>query len=589
MRTLALALPMPVGLRCWSPSCCLRRRHGRHCAQRELQDHSRSRSGARTRSRSRWPTGLEVNLYAADPLLAKPIHMNFDAAGPAVGRQQRGLSARQAGPGGQRQDPGARRRRRRRPGRKDHGLCRRPADSHRRRAGRRRRLCGQQHRAAALQGHRRRRPGRHAPRHALGLRHRRHASHPAHAPLGPRRNAVLQPVDLHSQPHRNAATACAGSTAAASGSSGPRRCSSKSSPAACAIPGDTSSTAGANRSPPTAPAARASTTSSPAPRCSPMPAPPRFSKGLNPGSPKHCGLEVVSGRHFPDDWQGNLITNDFRAHRVCRFVLTRDRLGLRLARTGRSHQDHARGLSADRRQDGSRRRALHRRLVQPDHSARRSRFSRRAPRPHARPHLARDGQGTAAGRAAQARRRLDRRSCSTSLARAGRLHPAARQAAAQEPRRTVVVPKLDAWVDALDAADPQLRASAARSPVDLSIARRRRAAAAGRAAALARTITCGPRPRACWQHGTRASRKPATLLAVQVDDEHPQVRLEAVRALAELAHRRSGRTGHAGARSAGRSISRSRLVADRPRSASRTGCRRCRPGKLDFDGNVRST
>ncbi|MEX0679711.1 MAG: PVC-type heme-binding CxxCH protein [Pirellulales bacterium] len=42
--------------------------------------------------------------------------------------------------------------------------------------------------------------------------------------------------------------------------------------------------------------------------------------GLNPGSPKHCGLEVISGRHFPDDWQGNLVTNDFRAHRVCRFV-----------------------------------------------------------------------------------------------------------------------------------------------------------------------------------------------------------------------------------------------------------------------------
>lgn len=44
--------------------------------------------------------------------------------------------------------------------------------------------------------------------------------------------------------------------------------------------------------------------------------------GLNPGSPKHCGLEIISGRHFPDDWQGNMITNDFRANRVCRFVVT---------------------------------------------------------------------------------------------------------------------------------------------------------------------------------------------------------------------------------------------------------------------------
>ncbi|MBX3401360.1 MAG: c-type cytochrome [Gemmataceae bacterium] len=47
----------------------------------------------------------------------------------------------------------------------------------------------------------------------------------------------------------------------------------------------------------------------------------RILSGMNPGSPKHCGLEVVSGRHLPDDWQGNVITNDFRGHRVCRFVL----------------------------------------------------------------------------------------------------------------------------------------------------------------------------------------------------------------------------------------------------------------------------
>jgi putative heme-binding domain-containing protein len=48
----------------------------------------------------------------------------------------------------------------------------------------------------------------------------------------------------------------------------------------------------------------------------------RVLKGLNPGSPKYCGLEILSGRHLPPEWQGNLITNDFRAHRVCRFKLT---------------------------------------------------------------------------------------------------------------------------------------------------------------------------------------------------------------------------------------------------------------------------
>ncbi len=50
--------------------------------------------------------------------------------------------------------------------------------------------------------------------------------------------------------------------------------------------------------------------------------PARLLKGLNPGSPKHCGLEVADGRHLPDSWQGSLLTNDFRGNRVCRFVLS---------------------------------------------------------------------------------------------------------------------------------------------------------------------------------------------------------------------------------------------------------------------------
>ncbi|WP_439630954.1 PVC-type heme-binding CxxCH protein [Gemmata sp.] len=50
----------------------------------------------------------------------------------------------------------------------------------------------------------------------------------------------------------------------------------------------------------------------------------RVLHGLNPGSPKFCGVEVISGRHFPDDWQGDCIANDFRGHRVCRFKLKDD-------------------------------------------------------------------------------------------------------------------------------------------------------------------------------------------------------------------------------------------------------------------------
>ena len=48
----------------------------------------------------------------------------------------------------------------------------------------------------------------------------------------------------------------------------------------------------------------------------------RVLKGLNPGSPKFCSVEVLSGRHLPDDVQGDLLTNDFRANRVVRFRVT---------------------------------------------------------------------------------------------------------------------------------------------------------------------------------------------------------------------------------------------------------------------------
>lgn len=47
----------------------------------------------------------------------------------------------------------------------------------------------------------------------------------------------------------------------------------------------------------------------------------RWLKGLNPGSPKHCGLEILSGTHIPPDWSGDFVANDFRSHRVCRFTV----------------------------------------------------------------------------------------------------------------------------------------------------------------------------------------------------------------------------------------------------------------------------
>ncbi len=53
----------------------------------------------------------------------------------------------------------------------------------------------------------------------------------------------------------------------------------------------------------------------------------RTVSGLNPGSPKYCGEEVLSGRHLPEDWRGSLLTNDFRANNVRRFVLSDDGAG----------------------------------------------------------------------------------------------------------------------------------------------------------------------------------------------------------------------------------------------------------------------
>ena len=37
--------------------------------------------------------------------------------------------------------------------------------------------------------------------------------------------------------------------------------------------------------------------------------------------PKFCSLEIINSKQFPDDWQGNAITCDFRAHRVVRFAI----------------------------------------------------------------------------------------------------------------------------------------------------------------------------------------------------------------------------------------------------------------------------
>jgi len=46
-------------------------------------------------------------------------------------------------------------------------------------------------------------------------------------------------------------------------------------------------------------------------------------ESVSPGAyPKFSGLEVLRSAQFPDDWQGDMITADFRAHRVVRFKIS---------------------------------------------------------------------------------------------------------------------------------------------------------------------------------------------------------------------------------------------------------------------------
>jgi putative heme-binding domain-containing protein len=50
-------------------------------------------------------------------------------------------------------------------------------------------------------------------------------------------------------------------------------------------------------------------------------------KGMNPGQPKLCGLEILSGTHLPEAYRGLLATNDFRGHRTVSFQLSDNESG----------------------------------------------------------------------------------------------------------------------------------------------------------------------------------------------------------------------------------------------------------------------
>ena len=217
--------------------------------------------------------GFEVNLFAADPLIAKPLQMNFDPAGRLWIASSEVYP--QIKPGAVADDKVLIVEDRDDDGRADKTtvFARRAVDPDRHRAGRRRGLRGQQHRALALQRHRRRRQGRRRPA----------SSSRASAPKTPTTSctpcggamtgcstSISRSIFTAISKRR---TACAGWAAAGSGSFGPRRWSSRSSSGGWSIPGGITSTAGASRSPPTGRGARGSTIASRVPITSRPPTP----------------------------------------------------------------------------------------------------------------------------------------------------------------------------------------------------------------------------------------------------------------------------------------------------------------------------
>ena len=49
---------------------------------------------------------------------------------------------------------------------------------------------------------------------------------------------------------------------------------------------------------------------------------PRVLESISPGAyPKYCGLELLYSEQFPEEWQGSAVTCDFRSHRIVRFSI----------------------------------------------------------------------------------------------------------------------------------------------------------------------------------------------------------------------------------------------------------------------------
>jgi putative heme-binding domain-containing protein len=269
---------------------------------------------------------------------------------------------------------------------------------------------------------------------------------------------------------------------------------------------------------------------------------PRILHGMNPGSPKYCGLEIIDGRHLPDDAQGQLITNDFRANRVCRFRLTDQGSGFaseKLPDLIHSKRVTFRPIDVKMGPDGAIYIAdWYNPIIQ--HGEVDFRDERRD-RTHGR-----IWRVTAKGRPALPRIDFAKLSTPELLGQLKSPESYARDMAKRvlfARGSEAVVPELSKWIQSLDSLDPdfeRLRLEALRlrqgldrgsqHDIDAGLLRAVLASPDARARAAAARIVCD------WADRLEA---PVELLAPTVDDPSALVRLEGVRALATLGGRRA--------------------------------------------------
>jgi len=257
----------------------------------------------------------------------------------------------------------------------------------------------------------------------------------------------------------------------------------------------------------------------------------RILPGLNPGSPKYCGEEVISGRHLPESWQGNIITNDFRGNRVCRFVISDDGAGFAAReQTELIKTSHVafRPIDVKMGPDGAIYIAdWYNPIIQ--HGEVDFRDPRRD---HTRGRIWRV---TAKGRPLVERPKLVNASTEELLAALKAPEDWTRHHAKRvlKERGASVVPALTAWVKGLDAKDPEYahrRLEALWTFQALDVVEPQ----------LLNELLQDSDPRVrgaatrVLAHWHQRLSDPLELLAARVQDDHPRVRLEAVRALVRI-------------------------------------------------------